>query len=54
MLAGASAEALSQQLSETDLEADVAAAVGVDPWGLNEHEHGLLADDLDEEAYFMV
>lgn len=29
-------------------------AVGLDAYGMNEHEAGLLADDLDEEVYFQV
>lgn len=40
--------------SDLDLEEEVSVAVGLDPWGFNEHEHGVLADDSDEESYFLV
>eukprot|EP00775_Hariotina_reticulata_P006150 gene6150-6387_t len=41
-------------VSEEELEAEVAYAIGLDAYGFNEEENALLADDLDEEAYFQV
>lgn len=40
--------------SDRELEEHVAYSVGLDAWGMNEHESGLLADDTDEEAYYKV
>jgi len=42
------------QLSEVDLEEEVADACGLHPRGLIDHEHAILTDDMDEEVYFRV
>jgi len=41
-------------VSEEELEAEVAYAIGLDAYGFNDEENTLLANDLDEEAYFQV
>lgn len=42
------------QLTESELEEEVADACGLQPYGLNDHEHMVLHDDLNEELYFQV
>ncbi|WIA32039.1 hypothetical protein OEZ86_002891 [Tetradesmus obliquus] len=43
-----------REVPDTVLEEEVAHAVGLDVYGMSEHEAGLLADDLDEEVYCQV
>eukprot|EP00878_Enallax_costatus_P040532 GHUV01046838.1.p1 GENE.GHUV01046838.1~~GHUV01046838.1.p1 ORF type:complete len:211 (+),score=38.35 GHUV01046838.1:192-824(+) len=40
--------------TDAELEEHVAYSVGLDAYGMNENEGGLLADDSDEEAYYQV
>lgn len=40
--------------TDTELEEHVAYSIGLDAYGMNEGESGLLADDTEEEAYYQV
>lgn len=40
--------------TDAELEEHVAYSIGLDAYGMNEGESGLLADDTEEEAYYQV
>ena len=42
------------QLTELELVEEIAENCDLNPHGLNDHEHGLLDDDINEELYFKV
>jgi hypothetical protein len=43
-----------KEVSEVELEGEVAFAVGLNAYGFDEEEEGLLAEDIDEEMYCEV